>query len=114
MQYLGVLLHQFGEVVEEAVLRPQEVELVVPLLLLHQLGEKLSTVASYKLSSQLHHIQVESRDGGRICDEFKFRRRLLRHHGLMDHLRLDLETPRRKNTFRVTKSTHTVLNCDVT
>lgn len=57
--YLGVLLHQLGEVIEEAVLGPQEVKLVVPLLLLHQLGEKLTSVPRHELGCQLDHVQVE-------------------------------------------------------
>lgn len=60
--HLGVLLHQLGEVVEEAVLRPQKVKLVVPLFFLHELSEKLAPVASNKLGSELDHIQVKGRD----------------------------------------------------
>ena len=58
--YLGVLLHQFGKVVEETVLRPQEVELIVALLFLHQLREELPAIAGHKLGCQLDHIEVES------------------------------------------------------
>ena len=39
-QDLRVLLHQLGEVVEEAVLRPQEIELEVPLLPILDRGEE--------------------------------------------------------------------------
>lgn len=60
--YLGILFHQFGEVVEETVLWTQEVELIVPLLLLHQLGEELPAVPSNKLRRQLYHIQIKGRD----------------------------------------------------
>lgn len=58
-RHLGVLLHQLREVVEEAVLRAQEVKLVVALLFLHQLGQKLAPIPGHKLSRQLHHVQVE-------------------------------------------------------
>lgn len=75
--HLGVLFHQFGEVVEEAVLRTQEVELVVPLLLLHELREELAAITGHELSRQLHHVQVEGRDGGRVSHELELRRRLL-------------------------------------
>lgn len=60
--YLSVLLHQLGEVVEEAVLRSQEVKLVVSLFFLHELCEELAPVASHKLGGQLDNIQVECRD----------------------------------------------------
>lgn len=89
--HLGVLLHQFGEVVEEAVLRTQEVELVVPLLLLHELREELAAVTRHELSRQLYHVQVEGRDGGRVGHELELGRRLLGDDRLMDDLRLDLE-----------------------
>lgn len=58
-RHLGVLLHQLREVVEEAVLRAEEVKLVVALLFLHQLGQKLAPIPGHKLSRQLHHVQVE-------------------------------------------------------
>lgn len=57
--YLGVLLNKFGEVIEEAVLWPEKVKLVVPLLFLHQLSEKLTAIASNKLGSELHNIQIK-------------------------------------------------------
>ena len=41
---LGVLLQKFGEVLEEGVLGSKEVELIVPLLSLHQVGQKLTTI----------------------------------------------------------------------
>lgn len=89
--HLGVLFHQLGEVVEEAVLRTQEVELVVPLLLLHELCEELAAVTGHELRRQLHHVQVEGRDGGRVGHELKLGRRLFGNDGLVDDLRLDLE-----------------------
>lgn len=57
--HLGILLHQFGEVVEKAVLWPQKVKLVVPLFLLHELSEKLAAIASDKLGSEFHNIQIK-------------------------------------------------------
>lgn len=68
----------------------QEVKLVVPLLLLHQLCEKLTTISGNELCGQLHHIQVKGCDGGRVGNELKLRWRLLGHHRLMDHLCLNL------------------------
>lgn len=58
-RHLGVLFHQLREVVEKAVLRAEEVKLVVALFFLHQLGQKLAAIPGHKLSRQLHHIQVE-------------------------------------------------------
>ena len=89
--YLGVLLHKLGEVVEEAVLGPQEVKLVVPLLLLHELREKLPPVPGHKLGRQLHHIQVKGRNGRGVGDKFKLWRGLLGNHSLLDDLCLDLQ-----------------------
>lgn len=57
--YLSILFNQFGEVVEETVLRAQEIKLVIPLLFLHQLGEELPAIPSNKLGCQLYHVQVE-------------------------------------------------------
>lgn len=57
--HLGVLFNKFGEVVEKAVLWPQKVKLVVPLLFLHKLSEKLAAIASNKLGSELDNIQIE-------------------------------------------------------
>lgn len=57
--HLSVLLHQFGEVVEKAVLWPQKVKLVVPLFFLHELSEKLAAIASNKLGSELDNIQIK-------------------------------------------------------
>lgn len=59
MPYLCVLFHQFCKVVEQAVLWSKKVKLVVPLLLLHQLCEKLAAISGDKLCGQLHHIQVK-------------------------------------------------------
>ncbi len=53
--YLGVLFHELGEVVEERVLRPQEVELVV-LLARHQVRQELPPVPRHELRRQLHHV----------------------------------------------------------
>ena len=88
--YLGVLLHQLGEVVEEAVLRAEEVKLVVPLLLLHELSEELTSVASDKLGSQFDDVQVKGGDGGRVCNELKLWWWFLGHHSLVNHLGLHL------------------------
>lgn len=88
--YLSVLFNQFGEVVEETMLGPQEIKLVVPLLFLHQLGEELPAIPSHELGCQFDHVQVKGRDRGRVCDELKVGRRLLRNHRLLDHLGLDL------------------------
>lgn len=90
LPYLCVLLYQFCKVVEQAVLRSQEVKLVVPLLLLHQLREKLTAISGDKLGGQLHHIQIKGGDGGRIGHELKLRWRLLGYHAFMNHLRLNL------------------------
>lgn len=90
-EYLCVLLHQLGEVVEEAVLGAKEIKLVVPLLLLHELGEELPPVPGHKLRRELHHVQVEGRDGRRVRDELELGRRLLRNHRLLDHLGLHLQ-----------------------
>lgn len=57
--HLGVLLNEFGEVVEKAVLRPQEVKLVVPLFFLHELSEKLAAVAGNKLGRELDNIKIK-------------------------------------------------------
>lgn len=95
--HLGVLFHQLGEVVEEAVLRTQEVELVVPLLLLHELREELAAVTGHELRRQLHHVQVEGRDGGRVGHELKLGRRLFGNDGLVDDLRLDLGETQHKS-----------------
>ena len=54
--YLSVLLHQLGEVVEEAMLGPQEVKLVVPLLLADQTRHKLAAITRHELSRQPHDI----------------------------------------------------------
>ena len=35
---------------------PEEVELVVPLLPVHELGEELAPVTRHKLRGQLHHV----------------------------------------------------------
>lgn len=72
-------------------LRTQEVELVVPLLLLHELREELAAVTRHELSRQLHHIQVEGGDRGRIGHELELGWRLLGNHRLVDDLRLHLE-----------------------
>ena len=53
--YLGVLLNQLREVVKETMLGPQEVKLII-FLTVHQVSEKLSTITSHKLGSQLHNI----------------------------------------------------------
>ena len=86
--YLCILLHQLGEVVEQAVLGPQEVKLVVPLLFLHELGEKLPAVAGDKLGGELDDVQVKRRDGRRVGDELKLRRRFFGYHCLVNHLGL--------------------------
>lgn len=57
--HLSVLLNQFGEVVEKAVLWPQKVKLVVPLFFLHELSKKLATIASNKLGSEFDNIQIK-------------------------------------------------------
>lgn len=56
MTNLGILLNQFGEVVEETVLGSQEVKLIVSLLSVHQVGQKLTPIPGHKLRCQLHHI----------------------------------------------------------
>jgi len=86
-QYLGVLFHELGEVVEQTVLRSEEVKLVVACLQLHQLGQELSTVPRDKLRRQLHHVQVKRRDRRRVRDELKLRRRLQRGLNLNTHNR---------------------------
>lgn len=57
--HLSVLLNQFGEVVEKAVLWAQKIKLVVPLFFLHELSEKLAAIASNKLSGELDDIQIK-------------------------------------------------------
>lgn len=84
--HLSVLFNKFGEVVEKAVLRPQKVKLVVPLLFLHKLSEKLAAIAGNKLSSELDNIQIECRDGRRVCNELKLRRRFFGNNCLLYHL----------------------------
>ena len=64
-------------------LRPQEVELVVPLLAVHEVGEELAAVARHELRSQLHHVQVERRDRRRVSDELKVRGGLLGRRRLL-------------------------------
>ena len=65
-------------------LRPQEVELVVPLLAVHQVGQELAAVARHELRRQLDHVQVEGRDGGRVGDELKVRRGFLGRWRLLE------------------------------
>ena len=55
-QDLSVLLYQFGEIVEQAVLRTQKVELIVPLFAIHQICQKLSSVTRHELSGQFDNI----------------------------------------------------------
>lgn len=98
--YLGILLHQLGEVGEQAVLGPQEVKLVVALLLLHELCEELAAISGHKLGRQLHHVEVEGRNGGWVCDELKFRRGLFGHHSLVNHLSLDLPSDKQGRQCR--------------
>ena len=78
-EHLGVLLQQLGEVLEQAVLRPQEVELEVPLFPVHQVGEELPAVPGHELRRQLDHVEVEGRDGGGVGEELVLGRRLLQH-----------------------------------
>ena len=59
--YLCVLLDQFGEVREQAVLWPEEVKLVIPLFSVHQVGQKLPTITGNKLCCQLDDITVTQR-----------------------------------------------------
>ena len=56
MCYLGVLFYQLGEVAEETVLWPQEVELEVSLFPVHQVGKELASIPRYKLGCQLHDV----------------------------------------------------------
>ena len=65
-------------------LRPQEVELVVPLLPVHQVGQELAAVARHELRRQLDHVQVEGRDGWRVGDELKVCRGLLGRWWLLE------------------------------
>lgn len=88
--HLSVLFNKFGEVVEKAVLRPQKVKLVVPLLFLHKLSEKLAAIAGNKLGSELDNIQIKCRDGWRVCNELKLWRRFFGNNCLLYHLRLHL------------------------
>lgn len=68
----------------------EEVKLIVALLFLHQLCQKLAPIPSHKLSCEFYHVQVKGGDGGRVCDELKFRRGLFGHNGLLNHLGLHL------------------------
>lgn len=69
----------------------KEIKLVIPLLLLHELGEELPPVPGHELRRELHHVQVEGRDGWRVRDELELGRGLLWNHGLLDHLGLHLQ-----------------------
>merc|ERR1719220_929686 len=79
-QHLGVLLQQLGEVLEQTVLRSEEVKLEVPLLPVHQVGQELPTISCHKLGGELHHIEVKSRDGRWVSNELVLRRCLLQHN----------------------------------
>lgn len=59
--HLGVLLDESREVVEETVLRSEEVELEVALFAIHQIRQESATVARDELRCQLHHISVENK-----------------------------------------------------
>ena len=77
------LLEEAREVLEQRVLRPQEVELVVALLPVHQVGQELAAVARHELRRQLDHVQVEGRDGGRVGCELEVRRGVLGRRRLL-------------------------------
>lgn len=51
---LGVLFQESGKVLEEGMLGPQEVKLVIPLLPIHKCGEELTTITGHKLGCQSH------------------------------------------------------------
>jgi dsDNA-binding SOS-regulon protein len=54
--YLGVLLDELGEVVEEGVLGLEEVKVVVHSFLLHQRRQELLAVLRNELRSQLDRV----------------------------------------------------------
>nr|CAD7448294.1 unnamed protein product [Timema bartmani] len=112
--YLGVLFQELGEILEQGVLRSQEVKLVVSLLPVHQVGQELSAITRHKLSCQLHNVpgrkqtlnlvltvvccndtpksknsQIKSGNGGRVSDELKLGRRILGDERLL-HLFQDI------------------------
>lgn len=88
--HLSVLFNQFGKVVEKAVLWPQEVKLVIPLFFLHELSEKLATIAGNKLGSELDNIQIKCWDRRRIRNELKLRWWFFGNNCLLNHLWLHL------------------------
>ena len=71
---LGVLLQQLGEVLEQGVLRPQEVELVVALLAIHHGREELASVPGHKLSRQLHNVTAGGKRVRRVRTGAELRR----------------------------------------
>ena len=60
---LCVLLDELCEVVEQAVLRTQEIKLIVSLLSIHQIREKTAAVSGHKLSCQLDHVSGNDQHG---------------------------------------------------
>ena len=60
---LCVLLDELCEVVEQAVLWTQEIELIVSLLSIHQIREKTAAVSGHKLSCQLDHVSGNDQHG---------------------------------------------------
>ena len=60
---LCVLLDEHCEVVEQAVLWTQEIELIVSLLSIHQIREKTAAVSGHKLSCQLDHVSGNDQHG---------------------------------------------------
>ncbi len=56
--HLCVLLDELCEVVEEGMLRAQEIELI-RLLPVYQARQELTTIASHELSCQLDHVSVK-------------------------------------------------------
>lgn len=67
-QNFRILLQQFGEVLEERVLRTQKIELIIPLFSIHQIGQELPAISGDKLSCQLDNVPV-------IRSDILFRRR---------------------------------------
>ena len=54
-------------------LRPQEIELIIPLLLVHQVGQELTPISGHELGGQFDDVQVEGGNGGRVRHELEVR-----------------------------------------
>lgn len=66
----------------------QEVKLVVPLLFLHELGEKLAAISGNKLCGELDNVQVKCRNRWWICNKLKLGRGFFGDNRLLNHLHL--------------------------